>query len=60
MLGLLKSRLYVKLQVVKSDGTNLGPNEKVGIVSLPFQTMFSQVDVYMKNTLVSVNANTFP
>ena len=59
-IDLRRSRLYVKLQILKGDGSNLGAAEKVGVINLPLQAMFSQVDVYMNNKLVSLNANNFP
>lgn len=59
-IGLRKCRLYVKLQILKEDGTKLQPKEKTGIINLPLQSMFSHIDVYMNNELVSVNSNNYP
>ncbi|XP_061191739.1 uncharacterized protein LOC133199976 [Saccostrea echinata] len=47
----LKSRLYVKGRILKADGSSLAANEKTGIVNLPLQSMFSQMDVYLNNKL---------
>ena len=57
---LKRSRLYVKARILKADGTALAANEKTGIVNLPLQSMFSQMDVYLNNKLVSFNTNNYP
>lgn len=57
---LKRSRLYVKARILKADGTALATNEKTGIVNLPLQSMFSQMDVYLNNKLVSFNTNNYP
>lgn len=59
-IDLTKSRLYAKLQILKADGTKLAPKEKTGIINLPLQSMFSHIDIYMNNKLVSVNSNNYP
>ncbi|KAK3105954.1 hypothetical protein FSP39_009422 [Pinctada imbricata] len=59
-IDLRRSRLYVKAKIVKSDGTALADSENVGIINLPLQSMFSQMDVYLNNKLVSFNTNNYP
>lgn len=59
-IDLRKSRLCVKIQILKEDGTKLAPKAKTGIINLPLQSMFSHVDVYMNNKLISVNSNNYP
>ncbi|CAG2232030.1 uncharacterized protein F54H12.2-like [Mytilus edulis] len=59
-IDLRKSRLFVKLQILKEDGSYLQPKEKTGIINLPLQSMFSHIDVYMNNKLVSANSNNYP
>ncbi|XP_061190297.1 uncharacterized protein F54H12.2-like [Saccostrea echinata] len=59
-IDLKRSRLYVKGRILKADGTSLAANEKTGIVNLPLQSMFSQMDVYLNNKLVSFNTNNYP
>lgn len=44
-LDLRKCRLYIKAKITKSDGTSLAASEKTGIVNLPLQALFSQIDV---------------
>lgn len=55
-----RSRLYVKARILKADGATLSANEKTGIINLPLQSMFSQMDVYLNNKLVSFNTNNYP
>lgn len=57
---LRKSRLYVKAKIVKGDGSSLADSENVGLINLPLQSMFSQMDVYLNNKLVSFNTNNYP
>ncbi|XP_052708885.1 uncharacterized protein F54H12.2-like [Crassostrea angulata] len=59
-IDLKRSRLYVKTRILKADGSSLATDEKTGIVNLPLQSMFSQMDVYLNNKLVSFNTNNYP
>lgn len=59
-IDLKRSRLYVKTRILKANGTSLTANEKTGIINLPLQSMFSQMDVYLNNKLVSFNTNNYP
>lgn len=59
-IDLRRSRLYLKAKITKADGTALTPTEKTGIVNLPLQSLFSQIDVYMNGKCVSQNANNYP
>lgn len=59
-VDLKRSKLYVKARILKADGTALTSEEKTGIVNLPLQSMFSQMDVYLNNKLVSFNTNNYP
>jgi len=59
-IDLKRSRLYVRTKIVKADGTDLTVKEKTGTINLPLQTMWSQVDVYMNNKLVSLNSSHYP
>lgn len=59
-IDLKRSKLYVKARILKADGTALADTEKTGIVNLPLQSMFSQMDVYLNNKLVSFNTNNYP
>nr|XP_034316692.1 uncharacterized protein F54H12.2-like [Crassostrea gigas] len=59
-IDLKRSKLYVKARILETDGTALADTEKTGIVNLPLQSMFSQMDVYLNNKLVSFNTNNYP
>lgn len=59
-IDLKKCKLYVKARILKADGSILDENEKTGIINLPLQSMFSQMDVYLNNKLVSLNTNNYP
>ena len=50
-IDLKRSRLYVKARILKADGTALASNEKTGIINLPLQSMFSQMDVYLNTKI---------
>lgn len=54
-IDLKRSKLYVKARILKADGTALAANEATGILNQPLQSMFSQMDVYLNNKLVSFN-----
>jgi len=58
-IDLRRSRLYVKCKITKSDGTALASQEETGIINLPMQTMWSQIDTYMNGKLVSLNTNNY-
>jgi hypothetical protein len=56
-IDLRRSRLYVKCKIVKSDGSPLASQEKTGIINVPLQSMWSQIDTYMNGKLVSLNTS---
>lgn len=59
-LDLRWSRLYLKAKITQADGTALMSKEKTGIINLPLQSLFSQIDLYMNGKCVSQNANNYP
>ncbi|XP_061170271.1 uncharacterized protein F54H12.2-like [Saccostrea echinata] len=59
-LDLRRSRLYLKAKITKADVTALTSSEKTGIVNLPLQSLFSQIDVYINGKCISQNANNYP
>ncbi|XP_061188729.1 uncharacterized protein F54H12.2-like [Saccostrea echinata] len=59
-IDLRRSRLYVKCKIVKADGTALAAQEKTGIINLPLQSLWSQIDTYMNGKLVSLNTSYYP
>ena len=53
-------RLYVKCKIIKADGSSLAVKEKTGIVNIPLQRMWSQIDTYMNGKLISLNTSYYP
>jgi hypothetical protein len=58
-IDLKGSQLYVKVKVLKADGSNLPKNEKVGPVNLFLQSLFSSSEVTLQNK-ISVTCNNNP
>ena len=59
-IDLKGSQLYVKLKVLKGDGSDLGASEKVGPVNLFLQSLFSSSEVTLQNkTSVTCNNNPY-
>ena len=50
---LSRTRLYVKVKIVKKDGSNLPADAKVGPVNLMHSTLFSNADVTFQHQNVS-------
>ena len=59
-LDLRKCRLYVKAKITKADGSNLADREKCGIINMPASALFSSMDLYLNDTLVTCGTNTYP
>ncbi|MEW8548691.1 MAG: hypothetical protein AB2693_34755, partial [Candidatus Thiodiazotropha sp.] len=59
-IDLRRSRLYVKCKIVKTDGTALAAKEKTGVINIPLQSMWSQIDTYMNGKLISLNTSYYP
>lgn len=57
---LRRTRLYLKCSILHQDDTPLTDKEKVGIINLPLQTMWSQIDIYLNGKLVSCQTCNFP
>lgn len=58
-IDLGRTYLYVKVKVTKKDGTNVDANAKVVPVNLFLHALFSQVDVHLRDTLISPSVNTY-
>lgn len=54
------SKLFLKVRILKSNGTRLQPDENVAPVNLLFHAMFKKVDVYYNRTLVSSSGDLYP
>ena len=59
-VDLKRSKLYVRVRIVKGDGNKISPTEYVGPVNLFLQSMFSQVEVTMQNKLISSSTSHYP
>lgn len=60
-LDLKRSKLYIKVKIVQSDGKMLDATTlKVSPVNLPFYSMFDQVDVTMQGKLITSTTNHYP
>ncbi|KHF23990.1 hypothetical protein [Solemya velum gill symbiont] len=59
-IDLQRSRLYVKARIVRADGSVLSQGENTGIINLPLQSLWSQIDVYANNKLVSLHGSHYP
>ena len=48
LIDLQKTRLFLKLQITKGDGTSLENVEKVGPINLLLHSMFQQVELFLQ------------
>lgn len=58
-IDLGRTYLFIKAKVTNKDGSSLDANEKVVPVNLFLHALFSQVDVHLRDTLVSPSVNTY-
>ncbi|KAK7096804.1 hypothetical protein V1264_003867 [Littorina saxatilis] len=59
-LDLNSSYLYVRLKVSNADDTNLAADADVGPENLLLHSLWSQMDLYLNDTLVTPSTNTYP
>ena len=59
-LDLSQSQLYLKFKLTKSDGTNLEADTKVVPVNNFMHSMFSNIDLYVNNKLITSSMDTYP
>ncbi|XP_045183462.2 uncharacterized protein F54H12.2-like [Mercenaria mercenaria] len=55
-----QSYLYLKLKVKKADGNNLAGDTETSVVNNFFHSLFSSIDLYLNNKLISSNADNYP
>jgi len=57
-----QSYLYLKVKLKKIDGTEVDneADKNVSVVNNLFHSLFSSVDLYLNNKLVTANADTYP
>ena len=58
-IDLANTTLKLKIQIKKSDGTDLGDADVVGSLNYIIGSMFNQVEVSLGNTLISLSNNMF-
>ena len=58
-LDFARSYLYLKVKVLKADGSNLDGVSKVGFANYPIASLFNQVDVILGGKLISSATNTY-
>ena len=56
---LSQTYLYVKFRILKGDGDDLAGTSKVYPVNNLFHSMFSGIDLYLNNKLVTKNSDTY-
>lgn len=56
---LSQTYLYLKCRILKPDGTNI-EDKKVAPINNFFHSMFSSIDLYLNNKLVTSNMDTYP
>lgn len=59
-LDLRRSRLYIKAQILKGDGTELLPEDGTGLINMPLHAMFDNISTYANQQLISNNTNNNP
>lgn len=59
-IDLGRTELYVKLKVLNTDDTVLAADAQASLVNLALHSIFSQVDVKFRDTLVTPSVNTYP
>ena len=57
---LSQTYLYLKFRVLQPNGTNLEGGKKVSVTNNFFHSMFSSIDLYLNNKLVTSNTDTYP
>jgi hypothetical protein len=57
---LSQSYLYVRFKITRSDGTDLHNDDSIAPVNNFLHSMFSSIDLYLNNKLISSNLDTYP
>ena len=59
-IDLVNTYLFVRAKIIRGVGTNLADDTPVAPVNTWLHSLFSQVDVYLNDTLVTPSSNTYP
>ena len=54
-----QSYLYLKVKVLKPNGNNLDADTETSVVNNFFHSLFSSIDLYLNNKLITNNADTY-
>jgi len=57
-LDLMHTCMHVQVQITKPDGTNLNEGTVAGPNNYWFRSLFSQLDIYLNNKLVTDSSHT--
>ena len=57
---LSQSNLYLKSRILKADGSNLDDDQKAGPINNFLHSMFSGIDLFPNNKLVTSSMDTYP
>ncbi len=59
-LDLKNTKLHMKLQITKPDGTAIGAADAVGLVAAPLSSMFSQVNIQLQQENITASDSLYP
>ena len=59
-IDLANTYLFVRAKIIRGVGTNLADDTPVAPINNWLHSLFSQVDVYLNDTLVTPSSNTYP
>ena len=54
-----KTRLHLKLRILRNDGTPVTAEDKVGFVNLPLQAMWKQCNLSLQKVNISPTTSCF-
>ena len=57
---LSQTYLYLKIGVLQTNGSNLDGGKQVSVINNFFHSMFSSIDLYLNDKLVTSNTDTYP
>ena len=47
LIDFKNTRLYVKVKIIKEDGTHIGIDDLVGPINIPLHSMFKEIELYL-------------
>lgn len=58
-IDLSNTQLYIKAQIVKANGDQIGDDSHVAPINLLMHSLFSEIDIKLNDTLVTSSNNTY-